>query len=82
MIGAAFGMAAIVKGLDMFVVAPDSVALAVLIPAGIVSYAALCWMMNIADAQDRLRRGIAAMRDIRVRWPTKWTLVRRGTSVT
>ena len=80
-IGAAIGMAVIVKGLDMFVIARDSVALAILIPAGVVSYAALCWLLNVAAMRDRFRQGIAGLPDFAVLAQAKWMSMRRGKSV-
>jgi len=57
-------MAIAVKGLDMFVVGTDSFALAILIPAGVIAYVGACLLTNVANARDRLQRGVLVLRNI------------------
>jgi O-antigen/teichoic acid export membrane protein len=61
---ATLAMALIVKGLDIMVVGSDAFVLAVLIPAGVAVYVAVCVLANVANARDRLQRGVMVLRNI------------------
>jgi O-antigen/teichoic acid export membrane protein len=56
-------MAIVVRSLELTLHATDKDALAVLLPAGIVSYAATCWLLNVANSRDRLNRGLLIVRN-------------------
>lgn len=56
-------MAITVRALDMLMAGSDALALAVLVPAGIAVYVAVCVASNVADARDRLRHGVVMLRD-------------------
>jgi hypothetical protein len=59
---AAIVMAIVVRGLETVLPVDDKDALAVLIPAGITSYLAMCWLLDIAKSRHRLRRCLAIAR--------------------
>ena len=53
---AAMVMAIVVRGLETMLAVSDRDALAVLIPAGMASYLAMCWLLDIARSRHRLNR--------------------------
>lgn len=59
---AGLAMALIVRALDRSLHVADLTACAVLACAGLVSYAALCWVFDIAKARSRLKTGVAIFR--------------------
>jgi O-antigen/teichoic acid export membrane protein len=59
---AAMVMAIVVRGLETLLVVPDRDALAVLIPAGMASYLAMCWLLDIARTRHRLSRALLIAR--------------------
>jgi hypothetical protein len=65
-LAAAIVMAVIVRSIDRMLTVPDADALAVLIPAGIASYALACWVLDVAKARARLSQGLLLMRKFRV----------------
>jgi O-antigen/teichoic acid export membrane protein len=66
-------MALIVGALDMRLHLPDLAACAVLVFAGLTSYVALCWLLNISQIRRRLKLGLSLFRskfiniDVRIR---------------
>jgi O-antigen/teichoic acid export membrane protein len=46
-------MAVVVRALDSMLDVSPAVALAVLIPTGVVTYAAMCWLQNVLGVRDR-----------------------------
>jgi O-antigen/teichoic acid export membrane protein len=57
-------MAIAVRGLEVFVVGPDSLSLLILMPAGVIVYVLMCLLTNVANARDRLQHGVSVLRDI------------------
>jgi O-antigen/teichoic acid export membrane protein len=55
-LAAAMVMAIAVKGVDLALAIPDKYALAVVIPAGVASYFAMCLMLDVAGTRTHLRR--------------------------
>ena len=55
---AAMTMVVVIKTLDAMLVVPSNVALVILIPAGMITYFAMCWILDIAKARHRLIRGV------------------------
>jgi O-antigen/teichoic acid export membrane protein len=62
-LAAAIAMAVLVRGLDATLALSDRDALMVLLPAGIASYAAMCWLLDFAGTRRRLSRGILIFRN-------------------
>ena len=56
-------MALVLRSLELTLHVSDKDALAVLLPAGIVSYAVACWLLNVAKSRDRLNRGLLIVRN-------------------
>jgi O-antigen/teichoic acid export membrane protein len=56
-------MAIVVRSLELTLRLDDRDALAVLLPAGIVTYLVMCWLLNIAKGRDRLNRGLLIVRN-------------------
>jgi len=56
-------MAIIVRSLQLTLQVTDKDALAMLLPAGMVSYAVACWLLNVAKSRDRLNRGLLIVRN-------------------
>jgi O-antigen/teichoic acid export membrane protein len=61
---AAGTMAVIVRGVDLALVVPDRDALAILLPVGIVSYLAMCWLLDVARTRDHVIRALLMARSI------------------
>lgn len=59
---ATIAMAATVRCLDVMLVGPDALALAITIPAGVMVYSAICMLANVAHARDHLLRGLLVLR--------------------
>jgi O-antigen/teichoic acid export membrane protein len=55
---AALMMVAVIKVLDEMLTVSSKVALIVLIPAGMITYFAMCWILNIAKGRQRLIRAL------------------------
>ncbi len=53
---AAMTMVAVIKALDEMLAVSSKAALIILIPAGIITYFAMCWILNIAKGRQRLIR--------------------------
>jgi O-antigen/teichoic acid export membrane protein len=53
---AALAMVIVIKALDAVLAMPSQTALIVLIPAGVIAYIAMCWILNVAKARQRLIR--------------------------
>jgi O-antigen/teichoic acid export membrane protein len=60
---AAIVMAIVLRGLETTLLVSDRDALAVLIPAGIASYLAMCWLLDIAKSRHRLNRCVLILRN-------------------
>src|SRR5580700_8820982 len=56
-------MAIVVRSLELALHLGDKDALAVLLPAGIVTYLTMCWLLNIAKSRHRLNRGLLIVRN-------------------
>src|SRR5580704_7038235 len=56
-------MAIVVRSLELALHLSDRDALAVLLPAGIVTYLTMCWLLNIAKSRHRLNRGLLIVRN-------------------
>jgi O-antigen/teichoic acid export membrane protein len=56
-------MAIAVRGLERVLPLTDRDALVVLLPAGIVTYLAMCLMLNVAKSRSRLRHGLLVLRN-------------------
>jgi O-antigen/teichoic acid export membrane protein len=56
-------MAIVVRSLELALSLTDRDALATLLPAGIVSYLAMCWLLDIAKSRHRLGRGLLILRN-------------------
>jgi hypothetical protein len=56
-------MAIVVRSLELTLHLNDKDALAVLLPAGIVTYLIMCWLLNVAKGRDRLNRGLLIVRN-------------------
>ncbi len=56
-------MAIVVRSLELALSLTDGDALATLLPAGIVSYLAMCWLLDIAKSRHRLSRGLLILRN-------------------
>jgi O-antigen/teichoic acid export membrane protein len=56
-------MAIVVRSLELALHLDDKDALAVLLPAGIVTYLTMCWLLNIAKSRYRLNRGLLIVRN-------------------
>jgi O-antigen/teichoic acid export membrane protein len=56
-------MAIVVRSLELALHLDDKDALAVLLPAGIVTYLTMCWLLNIAKGRHRLNRGLLIVRN-------------------
>ncbi len=56
-------MAIAVRSLELAFSLTDRDALATLLPAGIVSYLAMCWLLDIAKSRHRLGRGLLILRN-------------------
>jgi O-antigen/teichoic acid export membrane protein len=56
-------MAIVVRSLELALHLNDKDALAVLLPAGIATYLAMCWVLNIAKGRHRLNRGLLIVRN-------------------
>jgi O-antigen/teichoic acid export membrane protein len=56
-------MAIVVRCLELALDLSDKDALAVLLPAGIVTYLAMCWVLNIAESRRRISRGLLIVRN-------------------
>jgi O-antigen/teichoic acid export membrane protein len=61
---ATIAMAGVVKGLDALLDGTDALVLAVVIPAGIVVYSAICLIGNVAHSRDHFPRGFVVLRSI------------------
>jgi O-antigen/teichoic acid export membrane protein len=59
---AAIVMAIVVKGLETTLPLSDRNALAVLVPAGMASYLAMCWLFDVARSRHRLNRCLLIVR--------------------
>jgi O-antigen/teichoic acid export membrane protein len=61
---AAAVMAVIVRAVDWAIAMPDRDALAVLLPAGIASYLAMCWLLDIANSRAYANRALLLVRNV------------------
>jgi O-antigen/teichoic acid export membrane protein len=61
---ATIAMAAAVKALDSLLVGPDALVLAIIVPAGMVVYAGICLLANVARVRDHLQRRMLVLRNI------------------
>jgi O-antigen/teichoic acid export membrane protein len=59
---AAIVMAIVLRGLETALALSDTDAMAVLIPAGMASYFAMCWLLDIAKSRHRLAQGMQMVR--------------------
>jgi O-antigen/teichoic acid export membrane protein len=59
---AAIVMAIMVRSLELLLVPTDRDALVMLLPGGIVTYLAMCWLLDIAKSRYRMRRGLLIVR--------------------
>ena len=60
---ASFVMAIAVRSLELGLHLSDRDALVVLLPAGVVAYLAMCWVLDIAKSRSRLSRGLLIVRN-------------------
>jgi O-antigen/teichoic acid export membrane protein len=60
---AAIVMAIVVRGLETALAVSDTDALALLVPAGMASYLAMCWLLDIAKSRHRLSRCLLIVRN-------------------
>ena len=56
-------MATVVRSLELTLHLSDKDTLAVLLPAGIVTYLIMCWLLNVAKGRDRLKSGLLIVRN-------------------
>jgi O-antigen/teichoic acid export membrane protein len=56
-------MATVVRSLELALHLSDKDTLAVLLPAGIVTYLVMCWLLNVAKGRDRLKSGLLIVRN-------------------
>ncbi len=56
---AALTMVVVIKALDEMLAVSSKTALVILIPAGVITYLAMCWILNIAKGRQRLIRVLA-----------------------
>jgi hypothetical protein len=57
----------IVRGVDLAIAVPDRDALAILLPVGVVSYLAICWLLDVAKSRDHMVRALQLVRDALLR---------------
>jgi O-antigen/teichoic acid export membrane protein len=57
-------MAVIVRAVDWAIAVPDRDALAVLLPVGIASYLAMCWLLDIANSRAYANRALLLVRNV------------------
>ena len=57
-------MAVIVRAVDWAIAVPDRDALAVLLPVGIASYLAMCWLLDIANSRAYANRARLLVRNV------------------
>jgi O-antigen/teichoic acid export membrane protein len=60
---AAIVMAIVVRSLEGTLAMVDKDALALLVPAGITSYLAMCWLLDVAKSRHRLGRCLRIVRN-------------------
>ncbi|UDL93819.1 lipopolysaccharide biosynthesis protein [Lichenihabitans sp. PAMC28606] len=63
--GATAAMAVVVVGLDHLVVTDRPIVLALLIPAGAVTYLAACWVLDVASLRGKLRSVLSRLSGLR-----------------
>src|ERR1700734_1096452 len=56
-------MATVVRSLELTLHLSDKDALVVLLPAGIVTYLMMCWLLNVAKGRNHLNRGLLIVRN-------------------
>jgi O-antigen/teichoic acid export membrane protein len=56
-------MAILLRSLQLAVTMTDKDALAILLPSGLVSYVAMCWLLDVAKCRQRLSRGVLIVRN-------------------
>ncbi len=56
-------MATAVRGVELEVAQTAKAALAVLLPVGLFTYAAACWLLDVARCRQRLGKALLIMRD-------------------
>jgi O-antigen/teichoic acid export membrane protein len=56
-------MAIVVRSLELALTVPDKDALPILLASGVVSYLAMCWLLDIAKSRHRLNRGLLILRN-------------------
>ena len=56
-------MATVVRSLELTLHLSDKDALIVLLPAGIVTYLMMCWLLNVAKGRNHLNRGLLIVRN-------------------
>jgi hypothetical protein len=49
-------MVVVIKAIDQMLAVQSKIALIVLIPAGMITYFTMCWILDIAKARQRLIR--------------------------
>jgi O-antigen/teichoic acid export membrane protein len=64
---AAGAMAVVVRGVDLALAIPDRDALAILLPVGVASYLAMCWVLDVANSRDHINRVLQLIRDVSLR---------------
>ena len=64
---AAGAMAVVVRGVDLALAVPDRDALAILLPVGVASYLAMCWVLDVANSRDHISRVLQLVRDVSLR---------------
>jgi O-antigen/teichoic acid export membrane protein len=56
-------MAILLRSLQLAVTMTDKDALAILLPSGLVSYVAVCWLLDVAKCRQRLSHGVLIVRN-------------------
>jgi O-antigen/teichoic acid export membrane protein len=56
-------MAVVVRSLELALTLTDKDALAILLPGGLLSYIAMCWLLDVAKCRQRLNHGLLMVRN-------------------
>jgi O-antigen/teichoic acid export membrane protein len=56
-------MAVVVRSLELGLTLTDKDALAILLPSGLFSYMAMCWLLDVAKCRQRLNHGLVMVRN-------------------
>jgi O-antigen/teichoic acid export membrane protein len=56
-------MAVVLRSIELAVTLTDKDALAILLPSGLFSYVAMCWLLDVAKFRHRLSQGLVVLRN-------------------